>query len=413
MRKILSLALALCLTLSLSTVAFAEGSYSTNVKYVGLGVSEWELNVPTDMAPGETADVILSGTWDSTTTINVSADDKVVMRNDLTTDTKELGITFSSISQVGNMDDEIEVIEDISVADISGALFGTWKGIFNYSLTVNFSDVVGSAIVDGVSYDTLQEAIDNADNGDTVMLLSNVEESIVIAEGQEITLDLNGHNITGKYIEGVALSGVDNILAYAPISNKGTLTIKGSGVVDATTDAVPALYNEGTAFVTNGTYTRSNQFSNVSNPAGDTINSFYTILNLGIMTISDNANISTAGYYQSALANGIIYNESYFIPTTEGNLTVDGGTIIGGRHAITNNSGNMTINNGLIKSATHEKAKDAIGIDTGNVEINGGSIISHTGVAMTVEGDAVVTINVGSIIGDINAEETTTVTDNR
>ena len=76
------------------------------------------------------------------------------------------------------------------------------------------------AEVDGVKYGSLQDAI-NAANGKTVVLLENVvlEDTLVIAEGVTVTLDLNGFVISG--VSGAAA-------ASAVIVNRGYLTVKDS-----------------------------------------------------------------------------------------------------------------------------------------------------------------------------------------
>lgn len=143
MKKILSIALAICMVLSLSTVAFADASgYSTTVTYNGTGSSEWELNVPANMLPGESKDVTLEGTWDSSTVFNVSTDASVTMGNDINNDTETLAITFNTIEAEGNNYSEISIVEPISVADMPDVLFGNWKGVFNYYLTLDKVEVV-------------------------------------------------------------------------------------------------------------------------------------------------------------------------------------------------------------------------------------------------------------------------------
>ena len=52
------------------------------------------------------------------------------------------------------------------------------------------------AEVEGVPYDTLKEAMETATEGQTVVLISDTEESAVITVASNITLDLNGHTIT-------------------------------------------------------------------------------------------------------------------------------------------------------------------------------------------------------------------------
>ncbi len=80
-------------------------------------------------------------------------------------------------------------------------------------------------------YSTLAAAIEAAESGATITLLEDVElaETVVIPEGKEIVLDLNGHNITsniaGKPSESFALFSVN-----------GNLEIKGNGTISLTSE---------------------------------------------------------------------------------------------------------------------------------------------------------------------------------
>ena len=91
------------------------------------------------------------------------------------------------------------------------------------------------AEINGVKYDTLQAAITAAQatkGGATITLLKNINtESYYTVNGDNpVTIDLNGHNITGSGISG---------LFY--VTAKGDLTIKGDGVVTAVEDNHAAM----------------------------------------------------------------------------------------------------------------------------------------------------------------------------
>ena len=73
------------------------------------------------------------------------------------------------------------------------------------------------AKIGDVEYATLQAAIDEAQNGDEVVLLTDVKEHILVSETSNVVLNVNGKTI-------------DNDDANAStIENKGTLSIKGNG----------------------------------------------------------------------------------------------------------------------------------------------------------------------------------------
>ena len=158
-------------------------------------------------------------------------------------------------------------------------------------------------------YDTLQGAINDAGYNNEIMLLKDVQEDITIAKGKKFTLDLNSFKITNK--------------GDHTITNYGTLTIKGEGVVDNITHARGALFNLGTAKLLGGEYTRSLENSST--------NSWYAIKNLGHLTIGaegeecsvqviQDGNFSsliTNGYYDAKEEVGGDYDTYYEKVTTE------------------------------------------------------------------------------------------------
>lgn len=143
-----------------------------------------------------------------------------------------------------------------------------------------FAEDVNVASVDGTPYTSVQEAIDNA-NGKTVVLLSNVTESVTIPAETTVTLDLGEFTLT-------------NVAGQHTIVNKGTLTITGNGVVDNVSHGKGALVNNGTATLAGGTLTRS-QEKGVSGSNGG--NSWHVVDNNGgTMTVTGGKVINTSGY---------------------------------------------------------------------------------------------------------------------
>lgn len=113
------------------------GEHESKVSYEGQGVSSYLLTVPAELAPGESDNVILSGTWSCYETIYVTVDDTVVLENDIDHTTKTLDISFNNLEVVGDNTSPILVEEGISVEDIENALFGTWSGKFNYYVRID------------------------------------------------------------------------------------------------------------------------------------------------------------------------------------------------------------------------------------------------------------------------------------
>ena len=138
MKKLLSSLLVICILCSLSSVVFAE--HKTLVRNVGLADCEWELTVPSVMAPGDIGEVTLEGTWDSNTTVKVSTPEFVTITNDLDGETENLEIAFFDISKKGDNRNPISLTRKFSVAQQQQILFGTWEGYFNYQVTVETSN---------------------------------------------------------------------------------------------------------------------------------------------------------------------------------------------------------------------------------------------------------------------------------
>ena len=200
------------------------------------------------------------------------------------------------------------------------------------------------AMIGSKEYTTLTAAINEANTGDTVTLLKeDTKEDITIPSGKTITLDLNGKTLTN----------VDD----HTILNNGNLTITGTGRVDNISHAKGALYNKGTVVINGGTFDRSKENGKTSNDSGS--NSWYTIKNVGSMTIHDGATVQTAGNnaalgkFSSLVSNGYFDANDY--STNKGLdqpiLTIDGGTFRGGLNTIKNDDrAKLTINGGTFSN---------------------------------------------------------------
>lgn len=188
-----------------------------------------------------------------------------------------------------------------------------------------------TAVIGSVEYTTLQLAIDNVADNETVQLVKSVSESVTIPENKTFTLDLGSNTLT-------------NTDGNHTINNKGTVTIMGSGTVDNISNEKAALWNDGTATLTGNTYTRSQETGIDDNESGG--NSYYTIVNHGAMTINDGTNVNQNGKFSSLVENGW-YNGSQNTSSLESVLTVEGGTFTGGLNTIKNDDyGKLTINSG-------------------------------------------------------------------
>ena len=194
----------------------------------------------------------------------------------------------------------------------------------------------GVAEVGGRYYASLQKAVDNAGKGETVTLLQDTAEDIVIPEGAELTLNLNGKTLTNHEDH--------------TITNKGTLTITGGGTVDNVTHARAAIQNEpgGNVVLNGGAYTRSKENGQNAEASGG--NSYYNIVNHGTMEINSGVSVMQNGQFSSMIENGW-YNGSQNTGGKNSVLTINGGTFSGGLNTIKNDDyGELVINDGTFTS---------------------------------------------------------------
>lgn len=170
---------------------------------------------------------------------------------------------------------------------------------------------------------TLQEQIDKAENGATIVLNKNCTEAITIPENKEITLDLAGHTLVNN------ATAQDKTVADSErkhtITNNGTLTIEdsvGGGVVDNVSHGRAALYNNGTITeIKGGKFTRSVDNSTDSESANG--NSWYVVYNAEGATISkiSNGEFLALGHFSSLFSNcgtideisGGMFTQDHFI----------------------------------------------------------------------------------------------------
>ena len=205
------------------------------------------------------------------------------------------------------------------------------------TFTVNELDETnGVAEVGGRYYASLQNAVDNAGKNETVTLLQDTAEDIVIPEGAELTLNLNGKTLTNHEDH--------------TITNKGTLTITGGGTVDNVTHARAAIQNEpgGNVVLNGGAYTRSKENGQNAEASGG--NSYYNIVNHGTMEINSGVSVTQKGQFSSMIENGW-YNGSQNTGGKNSVLTINGGTFSGGLNTIKNDDyGELVINDGTFTS---------------------------------------------------------------
>ena len=186
-----------------------------------------------------------------------------------------------------------------------------------YTVTHENTKLIAVAIVNGTKYETLQAAIDAAGEGDTVILLSDIElaETLVVAAGKKITLDLNGKTITGVPATAEA---------YSVIINKGNLTITGNGSVvcdhklaGSTGYAVNTITNSGTLIIDGAVIENK---STATSQIGYAIDNNSTSTD-AIVVIKDGEVKASGSYYYDGIR--LFCNNQ----TKENSVTVEGGSV--------------------------------------------------------------------------------------
>lgn len=214
--------------------------------------------------------------------------------------------------------------------------------------------VAAAAQIGDKNYASVQDAIDAANEGDTVKLLANAAEDVTVAEGKSLTLDLNGFKLT-------------NVKGHT-ITNNGTLTITDSskaktGAVDNLTHAKGALVNAGTVTLEGGTFERSNEAGKLD-PYSNGGNSWYTVQNKGTMTIKDGTTVKNDGGFSSNLCNA---------DDTNAKLVINGGTFTGGINAVKNGSNTKL----EITGGTFSNASQYVVMNWSDTTISGGTFTAE------------------------------------
>jgi len=236
-----------------------------------------------------------------------------------------------------------KVIEQTSetAASLEGKV--TIENAENVIVSYEDGDVIITAVVATVgdkSYATLQAAIDAADKGDIIELLTNVELTapLTVPADKEITLNLNCKTI----------SYTSTVQGEAMITNKGTLTINDTPLGNATGEIYYNYIGAADPNYTKGNYTISNGGTLTVN--GGKIH----IANLGSHAKYPIDNNSTTGNAVLVINGGHLYNyntsaiRQFCNSTTYKNsVTINGGLIEGYSAIWMQNPGKNTVNGSL------------------------------------------------------------------
>ena len=171
--------------------------------------------------------------------------------------------------------------------------------------TAAWAEGEGAAKVGNVEYNTLQAAVDAAAEGQTVVLLKDVDASSGVTVGKKIVLDMNGKKLYNT------VDIWDTSWSLISVRANGDLTITGNGTFAAKENDcyavdvqaggkvtiqngtfvgnIHAVYvHTGTAIINGGTYTVQQQYPNADRPYDFVLNCYDASRAAGTATITVN-----------------------------------------------------------------------------------------------------------------------------
>ena len=268
--------------------------------------------------------------------------------------------------------------------------------------------------VDGVSYDSFEDALENAPAGSTIKLDNDYNEPISLTAGKEVILDLNNCNIKNDENTPIAIAA------------NAALTIKGKGTIECNKHGkAPLANNGGILILDDGCVIRS---------IDEKGNGYYTLFNHGMTTINGGI-VSCPGNFSSLIENGYRnYNSTNpelghveGVNAAEPTLVINGGTIINDYTTIKTDDGAVTIvNGGNIQGYAHHVGKKLTitggvfstsngdenlkviklndGLNVADCYISGGTFETSGNSNITTQGDPKIEITGGKFNRQVPAE---------
>lgn len=207
----------------------------------------------------------------------------------------------------------------------------------------------GIAYVAGKGFDTLQAAIDAAQDGQTVTLLTDATEDATVAAGKNITLDLGGKTLTntnaGKATLTIAKGATATVkngsivggTGYYTIDSYGTATLEDVTATAGNTDS-SMIRNDGTLTIESGSYSgglnvvKSEEDSTLNINGGRFELSYATSGYTGVVFAYGNTTITGGEFVQSltttgrwnhpqVIATGMVEGHPSFTKITGGTFT--------------------------------------------------------------------------------------------
>ena len=247
------------------------------------------------------------------------------------------------------------------------------------------------AQVDGGYYDSLQDAINAAERGETVVLLKDTTENVTIASGKDLQLDLNGKTLTETTymdVQGV-LTIKDRTATSAPqiSSDYETVTYQSGKIANTGTGIL--VSNGGELILESGC---------VHSTSGNGINVNGNTKMEGWENAIDSAVTITGGYVHSREYGIGVYGNGAVVNVEGGVVVADDNGAIAGNGSynsdsngdgVTDNYGGTEINirGGTVIGHIVSSGYIAVGIyhpQNGELNISGGTIYADNGVGICI-----------------------------
>lgn len=235
-------------------------------------------------------------------------------------------------------------------------------------------------------YETLQDAVAAAQNGDVIVLVTDVvlEDSLVIPANKTVVLDLAGYTVS---------QSKECTSHYAMIDNRGSLTIKGNGKISFTdTSAGDPSFGWGSYTIANyGTLVVENG----------------TVEHLGAQAFATHMICAIWQYSGSTTINDGVFSTPNYrsIRLWGGEMTINGGTFDGQLwvQTVPNTAAKLTINGGTFGPNGRDGSSVFVTNDKHDValSITGGNFITKIGA--TIPSGVAGAITGGTFATDVSA----------
>ncbi len=260
-------------------------------------------------------------------------------------------------------------------------------------------------------YKSLLAAVKAANNGETVTLLKDATENVIIPKGKTLTFDLNGKTLSAKeekkstvVVNGGNLTVTDSTVGQPVVGDDHkTVTYPDSGVIQNTTADVVTVANGGTLNVKGGTL-KTEKGSGIF-AVGDTTgkNAIASTINMtggyveaqeyGIGVIGKGATLTMDGGVVKSRDNGAVAGNG---TVKEGEnkggttITINGGTLIGEIQSA-----------GYVACGIYHPQEGILNVNGGNIYVHGGAgIVARSGAATINNVNIVTTGDTTGKVGD-------------